>query len=95
MSISAVTGVTLVAVEGESAASTACDSEVKVTIGGRIGSWLAGGFATFETSGGLSLDGERPLVARIALGDWFWRSPKPPKEPREPDNLFEKLLLLL
>ncbi len=64
--MSAVTGVAVAAVEGESAASTAWDRDVKVTMGGRIGSGFAGGSAVLETSGGLFLVGDR---LKVALGD--------------------------
>ena len=92
--MSAVSGVAVAAVEGESVASTTWDSEVSVTIGGNIGSALTGGLPIAETSGGLFF-GERDLSATAALGDRVGRSPKPLKEPREPDNRFGKLLLLL
>ena len=90
-----MTGVADVAVEGESAASTAWESEVKVTIGGKIGSELAGGFAVLGRSGGPLFVGDRPLLMIAALGDGLWRSPNPLKEPKDPDSLFEKLFLLL
>ena len=95
-SISAVTGVTVAAVDGESAASTAWDSELSVTIGGRTGSLFTGGLARLGASGGLFFGEEaRPLLVKAAFGDGICRSPKPLKEPKDPDNVFEKLLLLL
>ena len=66
-----------------------------MTIGGKIGSGFGGGPAILEVSGGIFLEGDRPLPVKVALGDGVWRSPKPLKELRDPDNLFEKLLLRL
>ena len=59
-SISAVAGVA-VAVDGESTASTACDNEDSVTMGGRIGGGLIGGGGMVGSSGGVPLDDGRPL----------------------------------
>lgn len=65
--MSTVVGVAVAAVEGESAASTACESEFKVTIGGRTGGVLSGEGAELDASGGLLLGGDRPLFVRAAL----------------------------
>lgn len=60
-------GVTVVAVDGESAASTAWESEFNVTIGGRIGGVLTGRTAALDISVGLLLEGECPLPMEDAL----------------------------
>lgn len=65
--MSAVVGVTVATVEGESAAFTACDSEFKVTIGGRTGGVLSGQGAELDASGGLFFGEDRPLFVRAAL----------------------------
>lgn len=93
--MSAVVGVTVVAVDGEFAASTARDSEFRVTIGGRIGGVLSGGGPILELSEGLFLEGDRPLFVRAALVGGVWRSEKPVNGPKEPDSRLEKLFLLL
>ena len=67
-----------------------------MTIGGRIG----GGFEgdnTFANAGGLFCGDGRPLVENVTLGDGVcdWPPAKPPKEPKDPESLFEKLLRLL
>jgi hypothetical protein len=66
--MSAVAGVA-VAVEGESAESTACDNEESVTIGGRNGGGLIDGLAMLGRSGELFLGDGRRLLARLAFGD--------------------------
>ena len=78
-------------VDGESAASTAWDNDDSVTMGGRIGGGFEGGdfFAKVE---GLFCGDRRPLVAKGALGDGVCPPAKPPKEPKDPESLLEKLL---
>lgn len=91
---SAVAGVTVATVDGESAASTAWDKDVSVTIGGRIGGGF-GGVDIFANAGGLFRGDGRPLAENVALGDGVrpvWPAPKPLKEPKDPESLFEKLL---
>lgn len=88
---SAVAGETVATVDGESAASTAWDKDVSVTIGGRIGGGF-NGVDIFANAGGLFCGDGRPLVENVALGDGVWPPPKPPKEPKDPESLFEKLL---
>ncbi len=92
--MSAVAGVTVTTVDGESAASTAWDKDESVTIGGSIDAGFEGG-DIFAIAGGLFCGEGRPLVENVALGDGVWPPAKPPKEPKEPESLFEKLLRLL
>ncbi len=86
---------TVAIVEGVSAASTACEREVSVQIGGRTGGgWL--GDILFGGPSGLSLGEDRVFGAPFAFGGGDdWALPRPLKEPNDPDNLLEKLLLLL
>lgn len=93
-SISAVAGVADATVDGESAASTAWDRDDSVMIGGKVG----GGFEgddIFSDAGGLFCGDGRPRVEKGALGDGVWPPAKPPKEPKDPESLLEKLLRLL
>ena len=86
---------TLAIVEGVSAASTACEREVSVQIGGRTGGgWL--GDILFGGPSGLSLGDDRVFGAPFAFsGGDGWALPRPLKEPSDPDNLLVKLLVLL
>lgn len=92
--MSAVAGVTVATVDGESAASTAWDNDDNVTIGGRVGGGFKGG-DILANAGGLFCGDGRPLVENVALGEGVWPPTKPPKEPKDPESLFEKLLRLL
>lgn len=92
--MSAVAGVTVATVDGESAASTARDKDDNVTIGGRVGGGFEGG-DIWANAGGLFCGDGRPLVEDVALGEGVWPPTKPPKEPKDPESLFEKLLRLL
>lgn len=65
-----------------------------MTIGGKIGGGFGGG-GIFAIAGGLFCGDGRPLVERVALGDGVWPPAKPPKEPKDSESLFEKLLRLL
>lgn len=82
-------------VEGVSAASTACESDVRVTMGGRTGGgWI--GCRLFAGPSGPGLGGGRAFGPSLAFGEGDCCAlPKPPKEPNDPDNLLEKLFLLL
>ncbi len=65
-----------------------------MTIGGRVGGGFEGG-DIFVNAGGLFCGDGRPLVEKVALGDGVWPPAKAPKEPKDPESLFEKLLRLL
>lgn len=63
-----------------------------------MGGSIGGGFEgddIFANAGGLLCGDGRPLVEICALGDGVWPPAKPPKEPKDPESLFEKLLRLL
>ena len=82
-------------VEGVSAASTACDREVNVTMGGRTGGGWVGGVRV-GISSGLPFGEGRPLGIPFAFGDGDCCAlPKAPKDPKDPESRLEKLLLLL
>ena len=94
--MSAVAGVTVAAVDGESAASTAWDKDDSVMIGGRLGGGFEGGGILATTGGLFCGDGDgRPLVENVALGDGVCPPAKLPKDPKDPESLLEKLLRLL
>lgn len=67
--MSAVAGVTVAIVEGESASSTAWESDDNVTMGGKTGGIVTEGGAIFEASGGLFFGEGRPLLVKAAFGD--------------------------
>lgn len=92
---SAVAGVIVAIVDGVSAASTAWERDFSVTIGGRTGGgWLGGLFLAGPS--GLPLGEGRPVCIPFALGDGDCCAlPKPPNDPKDPDNRLEKLFLLL
>ena len=92
---SAVAGVMVAIVDGVSAASTACESDVNVTIGGRIGGGWPGG-VFLKGPSGLPFGEGRPLGIPFALGDGDCCAlPRPPKDPKDSESRLEKLLLLL
>ena len=87
-------GVSPPAVEGVSASSTACDKEDRAAIGGRTGGGFVGIGDMAASPGPTDLGGDFFLA--FEFGDATGGlPPNPPKEPNDPDNLLEKLLLLL
>lgn len=91
---SAVAGVAVATVEGESAASTACDKDDRVTMGGRLG---GGGFRDdcFGSFCGLFFGDGYALVTNFPFGGEACGAVKPLNELKEPDSLLVKLLPLL
>ena len=90
MSKSAVAGVTVATVDGESAASTAWDNEDKVTMGGRLDVVGAGGDALRAPCGvppGDVLDFARTIL-------WGGGDCELVKRPKEPNDPVEKLFRL-
>ncbi len=68
-----------------------------MTIGGKVGTGCfvgcAGGLS-FGASSGLVVAEGRNLPTTFPFGDWDCGLWKPPKEPKDPETRFEKLLLL-
>lgn len=83
----------VVTVDGESAESTAFDKDERVAMGGKAGGGYFGGDMLCGL-GGLCGGEICPLIWSLAWEEAVCGLPNPLKEPKEPDNRFEKLPLL-
>lgn len=88
--MSAVVGVAVAGVDGDSAESTAWERDDRASMGGRVGACTGGGERA-GNPGVLSLSGECPRFPGRPLAKDACELPKPPNDPNDPDSRFDRL----